>query len=175
MNTPRITSGGRRAFLAWPAALALAGCGFKLRQPPQFGFKTIRLAMPSSALMQQINRDLTATGQVRVISDPAQAEVTLVSPGEQRERSVLSFTATGEAREYELRLRFSFSVTGPDGRELVPSTEILRRMDQSYSETAALSKDAEAQMLYQSMQDDIVQQVMRQLAMVKPDAPAPAQ
>jgi len=175
MNLPHMTSGGRRAFLAWPVALALAGCGFKLRQTPRFSFKTIRLAMPASALMQQLNRELTATHQTRVVSDPAQAEVTLISTGERRERTVLSYTATGEAREYELRLRFSFRITGPDGRDLAPPTEILRRTDQSYSETAALSKAAEAEMLYQSMQDDIAQQVMRRLATVKPDAPVPAQ
>jgi len=161
--------------LAAASTALLTACGFKLRQPPHFQFKTIRLAMPGSALMQQVSRNLKATGQVQVVSDPAQAEVTLVSTGEQREQSVLSLTSTGEVREYELRLRFSFRVTGPGGRELIPQTEILRRMNQSYSETAALSKGAEADMFYQSMLDDIVQQVMRRLAMVKPGAPAPAQ
>jgi len=167
-----MASGGRRAFLAWPVALALAGCGFKLRQTPQFRFKTIRLAMPDSALMQQLSRELTATQQVRIVSDPAQAEVTLVSTGERQERTTLSLSATGQALEYDLRLRFPFSITGPGGHELVPPTEIMRHMNQSYSDTAALSKASEAQMLYQSMQDDLVQQLMRRLATIRPGAPA---
>ena len=54
-----------------------------------------------------------------------------------------------------------------DGRELLPMSEILRQIDQSYSESAALSKEQEALMLYQNMQSDIVQQVMRRLATVK--------
>ncbi|MDR0478753.1 MAG: LPS assembly lipoprotein LptE [Burkholderiaceae bacterium] len=170
--------GSRRAFLALPIALTLAGCGFKLRQPPHFNFKTIRLAMPAnSALMLQLTRELNATHQVQVIADPAKAEVTLVSTGEKREQSILSLSPAGEVLEYELRLRFAFRVTGPGGRELVPQTEILRRMNQSYSETAALSKGYEAQMLYQSMQDNIAQQVMRRLSMIRLEqanaAPAP--
>jgi len=166
----------RRTFLALPVVLlaaagGLAGCGFKLRQAPRYAFKTIRLAAPaSSALIQQLSRELTATHQVRVVTDPAQADVTFISSGEKRERSILSLTSNGEVREFELRLRLPFRVTGPGERELVPETEIMRRMDQSYSETAALSKESEALMLYQSMQDDVVQQVMRRLGMIRLDA-----
>jgi len=58
-------------------------------------------------------------------------------------------------------------VLTPAGRELLPQAEILREIDQSYSESAALSKEQEALMLYQNMQSDIVQQVMRRLATVK--------
>jgi LPS-assembly lipoprotein len=170
----RATSDRRRLFLALPLALTLAGCGFKLRQPPHFDFKTIRLAMPGTALAGQLTRELTATHQVKVVSAPAPAEVTLISTGEQRENSVLSLSSSGEVLEYELRLRFAFRVTGSDGRDLIPPTQILRRMNQSYSYTAALSKGVEAQMLYQNMQDDVVQQVMRRLAMVNPSAPAPS-
>jgi LPS-assembly lipoprotein len=157
----------RRAFLALLATAGLAGCGFRLRQAPHYAFKTIRLAMPDTALRQQLARELTATRQVRVVTDPAQAEVTFTSAGEQRERTILSLTATGEARELELRLRLSFSVSGPGGRELLAQTEILRRMNQSYSETAALSKESEALMLYQNMQSDVVQQVVRRLGMIR--------
>ncbi|MDR0458341.1 MAG: LPS assembly lipoprotein LptE [Burkholderiaceae bacterium] len=171
---PIFPAAGRRAFLTLPIAFTLAGCGFKLRQPPHFNFNTIRLAMPGTALMQQISRELTVTRQVKVVSDPAQAQVTLISPGEQRENSILSLDVNGNVLEYELRLRFSFRVTGPDGRDLIAQTEIVRRMNQSYNDTAALSKASEAEMLYQSMQDDIAQQVMRRLAIIRLDAPASA-
>ena len=43
-------------------------------------------------------------------------------------------------------------------------SEIMRQIDQSYAESAALSKEQEGLMLYQNMQSDIVQQVMRRLA-----------
>lgn len=143
-------------------------CGFALRKPPQFAFRSIALAMPAtSTLGTELRRQLEGTGSVQVITDPAQlgkADAVLESPGDVRERVVVSVTATGEVRELTLRIRFSFRLRTADGRELLPMSEITRQIDQSYAESAALSKEQEGLMLYQNMQSDIVQQVMRRLA-----------
>ncbi|MFT4195267.1 LPS assembly lipoprotein LptE [Ottowia sp.] len=157
----------RRLFLAAAAAPLLTACGFQLRQAPAFGFGRIALAMPQTALAIELRRQLEGTGRIEVATDPARAEVVLESAGEQRERVVVSVTASGEVREFQLRIRFKFRLRTADGRELLPSSEILRQIDQSYSESAALSKEAEALMLYQNMQSDVVQQVIRRLATVK--------
>lgn len=161
----------RRAFLLTAAApLLLAGCGFALRQPPRFAFSTIYLAMPVTSLHGELVRRLEATGQVRVIAAAEQridADVVLESAGEQRGRVVVSTTAAGQVRELTLRLRFEFRVVTPGGRELLPKSEIAREIDQSYSESEALSKEQEAHMLYDDMQGDIVQQLMRQLATIR--------
>ena len=148
----------------------LTACGFQLRKPPNFAFRSIGLAMPpNSTLTTELRRQLEGTGSLQLASDAAQlakAEVVLESPGEVRERVVVSVNATGEVRELTLRIRFSFRLRTADGRELLPMTEISRQIDQSYAESAALSKEQEGLMLYQNMQSDIVQQVMRRLATV---------
>ena len=153
------------------AAPLLTACGFQLRQAPQFAFKNIVLAMPATGLGVELRRQLEGTGTLQVLAPGAagadKADVVMESPGEQRERTVVSFTATGEVREFQLRIRFSFRLRTPEGRELLPMSEIVRQIDQSYSESAALSKEQEALMLYQNLQSDIVQQVMRRLATVK--------
>ena len=159
----------RRTLLATTLSAPLLGaCGFALRKPPEFAFKTIALAMPAnSSLTTELRRQLEGTGRVQVITDPAQtgkADAVLESPGEVRERVVVSVNATGEVRELTLRIRFSFRLRTADGRELLPMSEIMRQIDQSYAESAALSKEQEGLMLYQNMQSDIVQQVMRRLA-----------
>lgn len=159
----------RRTLLAITLGTPLLGaCGFALRKPPEFAFKTIALAMPAnSSLTTELRRQLEGTGRVQVITDPAQvgkADAVLESPGEVRERVVVSVNATGEVRELTLRIRFSFRLRTADGRELLPMSEIMRQIDQSYAESAALSKEQEGLMLYQNMQSDIVQQVMRRLA-----------
>jgi LPS-assembly lipoprotein len=82
---------------------------------------------------------------------------------------VVASTAFGEVRELQLRSRFSFRLRTPQGRELIPPTEILLSRDMSYRESAALAKELEEESLYRSMQNDIVAQVMRRLASV----PAP--
>lgn len=161
----------RRALLLAASALPLAGCGFALRRAPDFGFHSIYLAVPAgSALGIELRRQLQGAGSVEVITEAARradADVVLESSGEQRERIVVSRTAAGEVREFTLRLLFAFQVRTPAGRELLPPTTIAREIDQSYSESEALSKEQEAQMLYQDLQSDIVQQVIRRLAAIR--------
>jgi LPS-assembly lipoprotein len=55
----------------------------------------------------------------------------------------------------------------PDGVNLIDSVELAQQRDLSFNETAALSKEIEQGMMYRDMQTDIVQQIMRRLAMVK--------
>ena len=157
----------RALLLAAATAPLLSACGFQLRRAPEFAFRRIALAMPASSLAVELRRQLEGTGRLEIVADQSKAEVVLESPGEQRERTVVSVTATGEVREFQLRIRFRFRLRTPEGRELLPMSEIVRQIDQSYSESAALSKEQEALMLYQNMQSDIVQQVMRRLATVK--------
>lgn len=163
----------RRLLLLASAAALLTGCGFALRRPPQLGFQRIYLDLPpASPLGAALRQQLQGLDGMQVLTDPAQraqAQVVLHSPGEQRDRVVVSVTAAGEVRELQLRLRLGFRATTPDGRELLPQAELERQMDQSYSETAALSKEQEANMLFASMQDDIVQQLLARLAHIQLD------
>jgi LPS-assembly lipoprotein len=95
------------------------------------------------------------------------AEVILDILQDQREKVVVGVGATGQVREFQLRLRVKFKLRTPQGKELIPETELLRQLDISFSESAALSKEAEEGQLYRSMQTDVVQQLMRRLAAVK--------
>ena len=70
-------------------------------------------------------------------------------------------------RELQLRTRFRFRLTTAQGVVLLDTTELLLERDISYSETAALSKEAEEALQYRDMQRDIVQQAMRRLTAVK--------
>ncbi|MDO5086604.1 MAG: LPS assembly lipoprotein LptE [Comamonadaceae bacterium] len=162
----------RRALLATLlTAPWLAACGFRLRRAPDLAFRSIYVDMPAaSALGAELKRQLAATGQVQLITDPArraQADVVLHGVQDARERAVVGLNAAGQVREFQLRVRFRFRLSTPAGQEVLPEDEILRQIDQSYSESAALSKEAEAQMLYQSLQSDVVQQVMQRLATVR--------
>mgnify|MGYP001627428944 CR=1 FL=1 len=156
----------RRTLAAAACASLLAGCGFHLRKAPDFTFRSIAVA-GSSALADQLRRVLAADGRVQVLpagGDPARAEVVLDLPVEQREKVVVGLTATGQVREFQLRLRVRFRVRTPAGRELVPETELLQQRDISFNEAAVLAKEAEETLLYRDMQNDIVQQLMRRLA-----------
>ena len=49
--------------------------------------------------------------------------------------------------------------------------DITLRRNLAFSEEAVLAKEGEEAMLYRDMQSDLVQQVMRRLAALKPQAP----
>lgn len=167
----------RRAFLLFAASAAplalisLNGCGFALRQAPSFAFSTLFSGLPeSSPLGVELRRSLSATGKVRVITDARQmneAQVVLDVLLDQREKVVLSLNATGQVREFQLRVRFAFKLRTLAGKELIAPSEIALQRDISFNESAVLAKEAEEVLLYRDMQSDVVQQLMRRLAAVK--------
>ena len=156
--------------LASSAALGLAACGFELRRAPAFAFKTLYSPLgETSPLGVALKRALESGGNVRVISDPNlvnQADVILEVLSDQREKTVVGLSAAGQVREFQLRIRFKFKLRTARGRELIAETEILQQRDISFSESAVLAKEAEEGLLYRDMQSDIVQQIMRRLAVV---------
>ncbi|MCK9515511.1 MAG: LPS assembly lipoprotein LptE [Ottowia sp.] len=160
----------RHWLLAAAAPLLLPGCGFALRQPPDYQFSSIWLDLPASAFKTELQRQIEGSGRVSVLTnrrDRERADVILHSAGPQREQTVVSMTSAGEVREIQLRMSLRFSVTTPSGRELLAPAEIERQMDQSYSESESLSKGQEQALLYSTMQSDIVQQIVRRLEMVR--------
>ena len=165
---PRTRRHWLQALTAAGTAAALSGCGFKLRQAPNFAFKTLFMVTAvNSPLALQLRRQLEGSGQVKVVEQPGQAQVWLEVPLEQRERAVVGLNTNGEVRELQIRYRVRFRMRAADGRELIEESEVLREMDVSYSETQALAKEAEIDMLYKSMQSDVVNQMMRRLALVR--------
>lgn len=177
----------RRTLLALaPLALA-AGCGFRLRQAPHFAFAVLTLhALPASPIAAELKRRLAEESNVRVLTTSAAAfapaargasaaasapaapsSVVLDFIQEQREKVVVGLGAAGQVREFQLRLRLLFKVRTPQGRELIPETELLQQRDMSFDESLVLAKEAEEALLYRDMQADIVQQLLRRLAAIR--------
>jgi LPS-assembly lipoprotein len=158
----------RRTLFAFGLASLAAGCGFELRRAPDFAFKTIFVnSAPNSTLAKELKRSIESNGAVSVAASPAASQVILDIVNEQREKVVVGLNASGQVREFELRIRMKFKLRTPDGKELIPDSEIVQQQDISYNESAALAKEQEEQLLYRSMQTDIVQQLMRRLAALK--------
>jgi LPS-assembly lipoprotein len=151
------------------AGVLLAGCGFKLRGAFNYAFKTIAIQPnPGGAVASELRQSFGDTVQVLGRdADPAKAQVVLDVIQEQREKAVVGMSAAGQVREFQLRLRVKFRLRTPEGKELIPDTEILQQRDISFNESAVLAKEAEEGLLYRDMQSDIVQQLLRRLAAVR--------
>lgn len=154
----------RTALLVLPA-LSFAGCGFQLRQPLAYPFRTLALAgfAPQSPLETELRRALTAGG-VQILPAPRQAQVVLRALEDKRERSAVATTAAGQVREVQLRLNVTLRADTPEGRALMAPVELHLKRDLSYGETAALAKEQEEAELFREMQSDAVAQVLRRLA-----------
>lgn len=169
----------RRAWLRAAAAggltLALAGCGFRLRGALKLPFASLRSNLSEqSEIGRELRAQLQASGVQLVepalagqLQAPAEVELTVLN--EQRERAVVGITSIGQVRELQLRVRFKFRVRSGQGRDLIDDLELLQERDLSYDEALVLGKQAEEELLYREMQSDIVRQLMRRLAAIRPD------
>jgi LPS-assembly lipoprotein len=150
---------------------SLASCGFQLRGSDgsyTMPFHSLYLSFPdTSALGTELKRNLRA-GDVVIADTPGQAEAQFVVLSENRGKSILSLNSLGRVREYLLTYTLTFAVHDPKGVQLLPATEITLRRNMAFDETQVLAKESEEALLYRDMSADLVQQIMRRLAAMKP-------
>ncbi len=156
----------RRRLLALPL-LALAGCGFELRRAADLQFQSIALTgfAPRSPLAAELRTALGRTVEVK--ESPDQAQVVLQALNEARTRRAVTFTASGEVRDIQLRTLLVYRAQTPAQRELIPDSEILQIRELTFIESKALGKEQEAQELFREMQSEIVLQVVLRLSAIK--------
>jgi LPS-assembly lipoprotein len=162
-----------RTLAATLAVLAsLSGCGFQLRGSGgeySMPFKSIYLNFPdTSSLGTELRRNLRGGDLVAVVSDPAKAEAQFDVVSENRGKQILSLNSQGRVREYLLTYTLVFKVRDAKGDLLLEPTEISLKRPLPYNETQVLAKESEEALLYRDMQTDLVQQILRRLAAVKP-------
>lgn len=148
--------------------LALGGCGFKLRGSQNFAFSTLAIMPnPGGEMATELRRSLGGAVRVLAPDEPLnKAQVVLHILQEQRTKTVVGVSSSGQVREFQLRSQVRFKINTPQGKDLTPETEILQQRDISFNESAVLAKEAEEALLYRDMQSDIVQQLLRRLASV---------
>jgi LPS-assembly lipoprotein len=148
----------------------LSACGFHLRgSGGQYNmpFQSIYLAFAeTSPLGTELRRNLRA--QTTIETDPAKAQALFDVISETRGKTILSLNSQGRVREYNLTSTLVFRVRDAKGAELLAPTEISLKRSISFNETQTLAKESEEVLLYRDMQSDLVQQILRRLAAIKP-------
>ncbi len=86
-----------------------------------------------------------------------------------RDLVVVTKTAYGQVRVMSVRTSVRFRILRGDGLELLRPTDVALARDLNYNERDALAKQDEAAALQKSMQTDIVNQVLRRLAAIRPE------
>jgi LPS-assembly lipoprotein len=151
-------------------ALLLASCGFQLRGDPVTGIRTLNVSsVGPSGVAADIRRTL-ASGPTRLVPTAKDAEALLKVLAEVRDKQIHTITGTGRVYEFELRLTVSYEMTVP-GREvpvIAPAQAVARRLI-TYSEAAPIAKEAEEQLLFRDMQQELATRILRQVAIARRD------
>ena len=143
----------------------LAACGFQLRGAYNLPFKTLHTGLPESQeLHALIKRNVEAGSGAVIVNDVKAAEAQLRITDNRQEKRILSTSASGQVREYELIRVFAFQLVNKDNRALLPPSQIVLKRDITYSDSVVLSKESEEQLLWRDMQNDLVQQLLRRLS-----------
>ncbi len=152
------------------AGALLAGCGFRLRGVFQFPFQSIHIVGSANSATVNLLKRMLST-KVRVTEAATDADAVLTVLVDSAERIVSAFSASAQVREVELRQLFDFSLSGANGAVLIDNAQIRLNRFVSYNESQATAKEAELDLLQRDMRSDVVQQVQRRLAAVKPASP----
>ena len=175
--------GGRKALpqatatnyllLVCALVIFLASCGFKLRGAQNLAFQSLHIQGQASSLAMTLRRALRSIPSTRIEEDKSKAEAVLEIISEQRNKQVISFNPQGQVREFGLNLTVKFALRDRHLNELIPPSELTLSRDITHSDTAVLAKQSEEAELYQAMEEDIAQQILRRVAAIKqlPSAP----
>ena len=149
--------------------IIIAACGFQLRGEQTLPFAKLFVSGNTSyATVVQIKQRVATVPRTKLAEKSEEADGTLQILSEEREKFILSLNAAGRVREYDLRLRVSYRLSDGKGNDLIPTNEILLTRVLPYDETQVLAKGEEEVLLYRDMQNDVVGQIMRRVAAVKP-------
>ncbi len=150
--------------------MVLAGCGFRLRGSADVPFQTLYIPKAVSGIALELKRSIQAATDAKVVDDPKGADALLQFSHETRDREILSLTAAGRVREYRLRYRVGFRVHDGKGGDYVPPSSLELTRDISFNDAQVLAKEAEEELLFRDMQNDMVQQILRRLAAARKPA-----
>jgi LPS-assembly lipoprotein len=149
----------------------LSACGFHMRGSTahdSLPFKSIYVVVPDSSTFGiELKRILRSSDETKLVDDPKQAQVILDVLGDKKTKSILSINVQGRAREYSLNYELRFRVRNNKNKEVLAPTKITLTRTLTFSESHALARENEEEMLYRDMQTDVVQQMMRRLAAIK--------
>jgi LPS-assembly lipoprotein len=149
--------------------LLLSACGFHLRGQAGMPFNTVYLDTPNpnTPFITELRRNLEAS-QVKLVTTAGQADVVLNIVFEIPDKQILSLSGSGRVNGFRLNYRVSLRAYDHKQQDWIPAEEMSLRRDYSYDDTKILAKEAEENLLYQSMRSEMAQQIVRRLSRAKP-------
>ena len=155
-------------------AALITGCGFHLRGTlsGNLPYKSLFIALPDTADVRiWLERYINASGSTKIVDSPKEADAIFQQISDSRIKTILSVNAQGRVREYRLQLDYRFQITNSKGQILVRPNEVNLSRDITFDDSNILAKDLEEGLLWRDMNNDLVNQIMRRMSIIKPRNP----
>ena len=164
---------GMKSLLSMVGLLLLTGCGFQLRSWDLAS--AYRIAHIESDVDSSIERDLRGAFESAglAVVEEGEADLYLTIEREDFEQRSGMYTGDGRVAGYQLRLRVAYQANNAIGKSLVSSRTLLEERSFPLNRANVLGSDAEKRLLMQEMRDDIVERIVRTLALVADQAVKP--
>ncbi len=152
--------------------LALTACGFKLRGLiSSLPFESLYISAPlGHSIGPDLERAIGSGTTTDIVHKMEDAEAVLHIISATTERRILTLSAGGVVNEFELVYRLSSRLVDTNGREIIPSNQIVLTRILPFLNTQILAKQQEEQMLFDNMQQDAVQQLIWRLSALKTES-----
>ena len=155
-------------------AALITGCGFHLRGTlsGNLPYKSLFIALPDTADVRiWLERYINASGSTKIVDSPKEADAIFQQISDNRIKTILSVNAQGRVREYRLQLDYRFQIVNSKGQILVRPNEVNLSRDITFDDSNILAKDLEEGLLWRDMNNDLVNQIMRRMSIIKPRNP----
>lgn len=150
--------------------LALAGCGFHLRNalllPPGLGPLQVDARDPYSELARDLERALARSGAEIIPAGTPAAEgdhAVLHIIGEHWGNTPISIDQFGRSQEFTLRYAVIFDLRNADGSDLVPQQAIELARDYVSVPTRSIGTEGEREVLMREMKREMVVSILRRI------------
>ena len=146
--------------------MLLGGCGFQLQgafeAPGAMAHTYISTTDRHSLFYRELRRSLLDSG-VDIVDDASAATATLSILFDQTDQRVLSVSARNVPTEYEVYYTIRYTLDNGSGALLDPQTLTVTR-NYTYDPTLVLGKAREEEQLRESLVDDLVRLVLKQIS-----------
>ncbi len=161
-----------RRLLLVLSVLLLTACGFHLRgsdlKDVRFGFTSLYLkTQGESPFVIELRRTL-GKNKMMPVASAGEAQLILEIVSEQTTKQILSLSANGRVREYQLGYRVTLHAYDQQRMDWLPEDSIQLSRVLAYDDAQVLAKEQEEAQLYKDMRADAVGQTMRRLMRAKP-------
>lgn len=153
-------------------ASLLIACGFRMRgsgSDAQLPFRSVYLDLSyGTPLERELRGAIMSQGGTVITKNAKEAEATVRILSDTQSRKIMTLNARGQVREFSLVYLLRFDVRETSGKVLLAPQEIATEQIMTFSASQAIAKELEEKMIYTDLRNDAINQLLRQVAKIKP-------